>query len=156
MSNSTGQSMQARSGERRIQETTVDTSKANFESADVDVSLYDVFNEIKALADKLKVNKKINTPVGVINNMILQMRQSGIYRNNDIILVAQPYALVISTTNDEHVINVNQSLLSAIVNLAVTNPNDELMSELSQSIEMLYLEHEEYVTKASEFHQNAN
>lgn len=121
-----------------------------------EVSMLDAFKEIKTVADKLGNVDKLNQPVGMINNVILAMRQSGVYRNNDTILVAQAYSMVVSTKDGEQIINLNQSMLTALISLTMAGVDERFMQAFSQAVEMLYLEHDDFIAQPTNDFMNLN
>lgn len=146
----------AMSGSNRNQEMTTTNDDTDISNIEVEVSMLDAFKQIKAVADKLGNVDKLNQPVGMINNIILAMRQSGVYRHNDTILVAQSYSMVVSTVDGEQIINLNQSILATLIGLTMAGVDEKFMEAFSQTIEMLYLEHEDFITQPTNDFMNVN
>lgn len=122
-----------------------------------EISFGEIFNQITQLGSKVRGSNKLNVPASAIANMINILSQNGIYRNDDTVLVVTMYSLVVSTKDCEYAININQSMLSALFDIAVYSDDyGKLLDALRTALEYLHVEYEEHVSQSKVLYTNSS
>lgn len=105
-----------------------------------DLGLNELFADCSLLINKHADSKIMKISIMDVCNMVNAIRPHSVYRNEDIVLVATPYSLVISSPEGEQQININNSMLTTILTMVSTGVNEQTINKFSTALECLHYE----------------
>ena len=118
------------------------------------LGLSELFADCAALVNKHQGSKLLSMTIVDVINMVNVIRPHGVYRSDDIVIVATPYGMVVSTPTREQTVGISDNMLSFVLASVSSLTDDNTFNRIATAIECLLYEYDEMVASNTTSYQN--